>query len=97
MYCLNVLTPAAGTLLKRHSFIEAISEDMYVDDLVSGSNTIDEFQVIKQKSIELFRKGGFNLHKWHSNIPALPSSNTECRGIKTVTICLLLHLSLMKN
>ena len=36
------------------TLIEAISEDMYVDDLVSGSNTIEEVEVIKQKSIELF-------------------------------------------
>ena len=49
------------------TLIEAILEDMCVDDLVSGSNTIEEVEVIKQKSIELFRKG-FNLHKWHSNI-----------------------------
>ena len=33
------------------TLIEAISEDKYVDDLVSGSNTIDEVEVIKQKSI----------------------------------------------
>ena len=33
---------------------EAISEDMYVDDLVSGSTTIEDVEVIKQKSIELF-------------------------------------------
>ena len=32
---------------------------MYVHDLVSGS-IIEEIEVIKQ-SIELFRKGGFNL------------------------------------
>ena len=55
----------------------AISEDMYIDDLVSGSNTIEEVEVIKQKSIELFRKGGFNMHKWHLNIPSLQSSNTK--------------------
>ena len=36
------------------TLIEAISEDMYVDDLVSGSNTIEEVEVIKQKFIELF-------------------------------------------
>ena len=33
---------------------EVISEDMYVDDLVSGSNTIEEVEVIKRKFIELF-------------------------------------------
>ena len=45
------------------TLVEAISEDMYLDDLVSSSDTIEEVEVIKQKSIELFRKGGFNLHK----------------------------------
>ena len=30
------------------TLIEAISEDMYVDDLVSGSNTIEEVEVIKK-------------------------------------------------
>ena len=50
---------------------------MYVDDLVPGSNTIEELEVIKQKSTELSRKAGSNLHKWHSNIPSLQSSNTK--------------------
>ena len=36
---------------------------MYVDDLVLGSNAVEEIEVIKQKSIELFWKGGYNLHK----------------------------------
>ena len=38
---------------------------------------MEEVEVIKQKSIELFRKGGFNLRKWHSDIPSLQSSNTQ--------------------
>ena len=43
--------------------IENIRNAMYVDDLVSRGNTLSEVEVIKQKSIELFAKGGFNLHK----------------------------------
>ena len=43
---------------------------MYVD-LISreggGCNTSQVVETIKHKSIELFRKGGFNLHKWHYN------------------------------
>ena len=35
---------------------EAISEDMYVDDLVSGSKTIEEVEVVKQKSMSYFSK-----------------------------------------
>ena len=50
---------------------------MYIDDLVLGSNTIEKVGVIKQKSIELFRKSKFNLHNWNSNIPLLQSSNTK--------------------
>ena len=50
---------------------------MYVGDLVSGNNTIEEVEVIKQKSVGLFRKDGINLYKWHSNISSLQSSNTK--------------------
>ena len=50
---------------------ENIRNDIYVDDLVSGRNILSEVEVIKQKSIELFAKGGFNLHKWYSNISLL--------------------------
>ena len=48
--------------------IENIKNDMYVDDLVLEGNILYEVEVIKQKSIELFAEGGFNLHKWRSNI-----------------------------
>lgn len=34
---------------------------------------------MKQKHIELFQKGRFNLHKWHSNVPSLQSSNTKSK------------------
>ena len=53
---------------------------MYIDDLVLGSNTIEEVGVIKQKSIELFRKSKFHLHNWNSNIPLLQSSNTKAES-----------------
>ena len=43
--------------------IENIRNGMYVDDLESGGNILSEVEVIKQKSTELFAKGGFNLHK----------------------------------
>ena len=40
---------------------------MYVDDLVTGGESLQEVEKIKSDSIELFEKGGFKLHKWHSN------------------------------
>ena len=54
---------------------------MYVDDLVSGSNTIEEVEVIKQKYIELFRNDRFNLHKWY-----LVSSATKSMPVHSVEI-----------
>ena len=64
-----------GATLKAHFYnflmnypkvTENISDDMYVDDLAVG-----EIEILKQKCEELFKKGGFNLHKWHSNVPLL--------------------------
>ena len=48
--------------------IENIRNDIYANDLVSRGNIFSVVEVIKQKSIELFAKGGFNLHKWDTNI-----------------------------
>ena len=57
--------------------IEVIENDMYLDDLVTGGESLDEVKIIKEKSIELFKKGGFNLHKWNSNVPSLESKSAE--------------------
>ena len=50
---------------------------MYVDDLVLGGNILSEVEEIKQKSIELFAKGGLNLHKWHSKISLIEKSDSN--------------------
>ena len=34
-------------------------------------------RTIKEKSIELFKKEGFNLHKWNSNVVSLESKSAE--------------------
>ena len=56
--------------------IENISDDTYAEDLTFGGNTVGEVEILKQKCEELFKKGGFNLHKWHSNIPFLENTKT---------------------
>ena len=48
---------------------------MYVDDLVTGGESLQEVEKIKSDSIELFEKGGFKLHKWHSNEPNLETND----------------------
>ena len=54
--------------------IENISDDMYVEDLTFGGNTVGEIEILKQKHEELFKKGGFNFHKWYSNIPSVENT-----------------------
>ena len=56
--------------------IENISDDMYVDDLTFEGNTVREGEILKQKCKELYKEGGFNLHKWHCNIPSLENTKT---------------------
>ena len=41
--------------------IENIRNNTYVDNLVSGGDIYSEVEVIKQKSMELFAKGGYKL------------------------------------
>ena len=59
--------------------IKFIRKDTYVDDIVSWVNILSEFEVIKKKkkSIELFSKGSFSLHRWHLNISLLENSDSN--------------------
>ena len=43
--------------------IREIRDDMYVDDLVTGGENLQEIEKTKSDSIELFEKEGFKLHK----------------------------------
>ena len=53
------------------SIVEAIKQSLYVDDVIHGADTVDEATDLKRNSIEIFADGGFQLHKWHSNVPSL--------------------------
>ena len=57
--------------------IKVIENDMFVDNLVIGRESLDEVKAIKGKSIELFKKGGFNIYEWISNVPSLESKSAE--------------------
>ncbi|XP_057339521.1 uncharacterized protein LOC130677020 [Microplitis mediator] len=49
----------------------ALKRDFYVDDLLTGANTIPEAEVLRNELNEILKKGGFNLRKWASNEPSL--------------------------
>ena len=56
---------------------EVISRDMYVDDLVTGSNDLLETRKLQEEIIHILKKGGFALHKWCANHPDLLKGTPE--------------------
>jgi len=50
--------PKASVILKRH---------LYVDDLLTGSNIIEEARTLRKKITAIFSRGGFNIRQWASN------------------------------
>ena len=46
----------------------AVLESFYVDDCLSGADSVKEATELQRQLYGLFRKGGFLLHKWNSNV-----------------------------
>ena len=55
---MNITRPRTAEILKRH---------LYVDSLLSGTETIKEARTIKNKIIALLARGGFAIRRWVSN------------------------------
>ena len=55
-------------------------DDMYVDYLVAGGESLQKVEKINSDSIELFEKGGVKLHKWHSNEPDLENNDLSSQN-----------------
>ena len=52
--------------------VELIKKSLYVDDLLTGADNVQEGFELYQESKELMAKGAFNLRKWNSNSNELP-------------------------
>ncbi|XP_044757810.1 uncharacterized protein LOC123315965 [Coccinella septempunctata] len=50
-----------------HLAAEIVLRDFYVDDLLSGADTIEEARHIQKEVTDLLRKRGFNIRKWKYN------------------------------
>lgn len=46
---------------------EKIKRDFYVDDLLTGVETMDEFLIIKRDVTDILQHGCMELRKWNSN------------------------------
>ena len=48
--------------------------DVYMDDILTGSSTVEEALALQRELDQLAKAGGFQLHKWASNSPELMRS-----------------------
>ena len=55
--------------------VKALLEDTYVDEVQSGSDSIEELQKFKEEATAIMDRAGFRLHKWHSNAEVLEDTN----------------------
>ena len=74
-----------GGVIKEHlqnckmanpKLVEEIERSLYVDDLISGGETTDQALELKHGAKSIFSEANFELHKWHSNQPALEAETT---------------------
>ena len=56
--------------------VEEIMKSLYVEDLVSGGETVKKVKQLKKTSTGIFDDATFQLHKWLSKAPVLESEET---------------------
>ncbi|XP_070385218.1 uncharacterized protein [Dermacentor albipictus] len=54
-----------------------LSDNLYVDDLVTGGDSVEEAERIIRESQSILKAAGMNLRKWRSNYPELIASFAE--------------------
>ncbi|KAK3748481.1 hypothetical protein QZH41_017559 [Actinostola sp. cb2023] len=64
----------------RIQIVGEIERSLYVDDLISGGPTVEHALQVKSTATEIFAKGGFELHKWHSSARELETTELPSNG-----------------
>ena len=62
---------------KYPDLIRELRRSLYVDDLLTGGQTVPEARTRKEKSIEVLDDATFQLHKWHSNVKELERDSDQ--------------------
>ena len=65
--------------------MKKIRQELYVDDLISGSITVHKAREVKDKATVVFRDACFTLHKWHSNAPELEAAQSSTEDTEEAT------------
>ena len=62
------------------NFVTKILQSFYVDDLVSGSNSLEDAFSLYRKAKSRMLEGGFRLRKWKTNSTVLAKAIQECEN-----------------
>ena len=71
--------------LKQPEIVGEIKKNLYVDDLISGGTTVSKAREMKNAATEIFADAAFELHKWHSNVAELESTESNPTADQTFT------------
>ena len=56
--------------------VAKLQRELCVDDLISGSTSVEKARELKGKASVIFEDAGSKLHKWHSNVQELKSDHS---------------------
>lgn len=97
--CLHQLGIEGETKYPKASVI--IQRNFYVDDLLTGCDNVEEALILRQRIIQLLKKGQLELHKWYSNssqvLKGVDSTKQEPRRILNQTGDLNVKIGLLWN
>ena len=60
--------------------VAELRKSLYVDDLLTGGQTIPQAEDRKEKTVEIFEDASFKLHKWNSNVSELEVNGEPSAG-----------------
>ena len=52
---------------RKPDVVVEIKKSLYVDDLISGSTTVERAKKLRNGAVEIFEDAKFTLHMWNSN------------------------------
>ncbi|XP_041449365.1 uncharacterized protein LOC121404197 [Drosophila obscura] len=80
---IRCLVELAKVYAKSHPVAsQVIANDFYVDDMLTGANSLEELGRIRQEVSEVLEAGGFMLAKWASNHPHLLSDSGQEKSLQ---------------
>ncbi|GFU49141.1 integrase_H2C2 domain-containing protein [Trichonephila clavipes] len=70
-----------------------VMSDCYMDDILSGSESIEEVIELQHQLIEMFKTAGMHLHKWCGDLPEITSNLQEIEQQKPTSFTKRIVLS----